>query len=481
MSEIKRTRLTWASETPADPPPSLGTVGRFLLILRGLLTQYDMQWNKQNIYAIGHYMKALGQVRDDVAGLEEKDDPAALKKLRASVNKRFIPDFSPIKRWNKALDAFLATGTPPKYQAVKMRYAASPTGLYGHTRATQRDCEAAGRKLAKVALRIARSAFEKDGEVVPFLQAHAKREGSRSAKVLLAAMREIGPKVASTMRGGIPKEAGSPTHGLYGYKSRTADLGLDSCKSLRASAGHIASDLHRRRGDMHEKITGFFKEHSKQGRCLYSGMLLSCYPDATMKIASDRAAGGGAGVEAILSGASRKWRIPERVWINDASATLDPTGSVSGSIPVENVGLGSYQDFAFVKRVGQLDAVELNPSEWRAFKARAVGFAEENGFSSDQVVFKVEINSLQDEMLSRGFIRGKAPSDFDVEGVALVSAEWGDLSGLDEEIGFTGNLRTTPDFRAAWEALDDPDLSEDDPKRFASKNAAAGEWIEWEP
>lgn len=476
MSENKRTRLTWASET-AEPPPSLGTVGRFILILRGLLTQYDMQWNKKNIYALGHYMTALGKVRDDVSGLEEKDDPAALKKLRASVNKRFIPDFSPIVRWNKALDAFLATGTPPKYQAVKMRYAAAPTGLYGHTRATQRDCEAAGRKLAKVALRIARGAFEKDGEVVPFLQAHAKREGSRSAKVLLAAMREVGPKVASEMRGGIPKEAGSPTHGLYGFKSRTADLGLDSCKSLRASAGHIASDLHRRRGDMHEKITGFLKEHSKQGRCLYSGMLLSCYPDATVRLASDRAAGGGAGVEVILSGANRKWRIPERIWINDAAATLDPSGSVSGSIPVENVGLGSYEDFAFVKKVGQLDGVSLNPSEWRAFKVRAVEFAEGNGFSADQIVFKAGINTLQDEILSRGFVRSQAPADFDVEGVALVSAEWGDLSGLDEEIGFTGNLRTSPDFRTAWGALDDPEWPEDDLKRFASNPAA---WIEWE-
>lgn len=160
------------------------------------------------------------------------------------------------------------------------REAAGPSGLYGYTKAVQASCESASRRVAKHALAIAKRAYEKDPEVVAFLQTHAKREGSRSAKVLLAAMREIGPKVASVQT----REAGAAEYGLYGFKARTADLGIQSCGELRAAVGRVAAELHRRRADLHEKITGFLKEHSKQAKCAYSGMLLACYPDADAKI-----------------------------------------------------------------------------------------------------------------------------------------------------------------------------------------------------
>lgn len=172
--------------------------------------------------------------------------------------------------------------------ARKMRTAAS--GLYGFNKATQNACESASKKLSKAALRIAKNAFAKDAEVVSFLQAHVKREGSRSAKVLLAAMKEIGPKIASEMRGGRPKEAGAAVYGLYGFKARTADLGLEACKEVRAEAGRISADLHHRKADSYEKITGFLKQHSREGKCAYAGMLLSCYPDADMRLASTRVA-----------------------------------------------------------------------------------------------------------------------------------------------------------------------------------------------
>jgi len=166
----------------------------------------------------------------------------------------------------------------------KMRTAAS--GLYGYSKATQNACETASRKLSKAALRIAKDAFARDADVVPFLQAHVKKEGSRSARVLLAAMKELGPKIASEMRGGHPKEAKAPVYGLYGFKARTADLGLEACKEVRAAAGYIAADLHYRKSDLHEGITGFLKQHSRTGKCTYAGMLLSCYPDANMRMAS---------------------------------------------------------------------------------------------------------------------------------------------------------------------------------------------------
>lgn len=166
-------------------------------------------------------------------------------------------------------------------------FRAAATGLYGYTKATQKACESASTRLARTALAIAKKAFAKDGEVVSFLQAHARRQGSRSAKVLLAALKEVGPKIASEMQGGRPKEAGAPVYGLYGFKDRTATLGMDACKELRIAAGRIAADMHHKKVDDYEKVTGFLKEHTKQGKCAYAGMLLSCYPEVdTPKVAS---------------------------------------------------------------------------------------------------------------------------------------------------------------------------------------------------
>lgn len=164
--------------------------------------------------------------------------------------------------------------------------AADPSGLYGSTRAVQRAAEVASRKLARHALKVAKRIFMKDADVVSFLQAHAKREGSKSAKVILAAMKEVGPKVAAELRGGVPKSAGGADYGLYGFKARTAELGMDACKEVRLNAGRIAAELHRRKSALHRPLTGFFKEHAKQAGCAYAGMLLSCYPDATSKVAS---------------------------------------------------------------------------------------------------------------------------------------------------------------------------------------------------
>lgn len=85
---------------------------------------------------------------------------------------------------------------------------------------------------------------------------------------------------------GSDKTAGKAKYGLYGYKARTADLGLKSCNAIRREAGRIAADLHGRRAAKHARITEFLKNRSKRGRCLYSRMLVRSYPDADVKIAS---------------------------------------------------------------------------------------------------------------------------------------------------------------------------------------------------
>jgi hypothetical protein len=82
----------------------------------------------------------------------------------------------------------------------RLRLASDKTaasGLYGHTKAIQRDVEASVRKLQKAALKTAKTAWKKDPRVAAFLTAHASRAKSAPAQLLLAALKSVGPKVAS--------------------------------------------------------------------------------------------------------------------------------------------------------------------------------------------------------------------------------------------------------------------------------------------
>lgn len=187
-------------------------------------------------------------------------------------------------------DEFKEMNENPPPEVIKLREemqakqaaASGPGGKYGYTKLVERMADVTSRKLARHAVRVAKRIFAKDESVVGFLQAHAKRERSKSATVLLKAMAELGPKVANT------KTAKTSTDqwGLYGFKQKTADLGLSACNEIRLSAGRLASDMHRRKADMHDKFTGFLKAHAKTAACPYAGILLSCYPDASIRFAS---------------------------------------------------------------------------------------------------------------------------------------------------------------------------------------------------
>ena len=327
------------------------------------------------------------------------------------------------------LDEFAPTG---KHASTK-KEAKGPGGLYGYTKKVQADCEACSRKLSRKVGGIARAAWNKDDRVAGFLQTHAKRGKSASAKLLLAALKDIGPKVASagdkTASGAVnarylaslpaPKKAtilkavakhygvsvreiegeltdrdaeelyeylafdnrlamqvyrdfqdgrfasaGGKTarvkskldsmgmirdlekkhgkgskayyeavikevkagviapaavvgggykdgkkvaikwledqmksaktasekeateYGMYGSPAKVARLGLTACAGVKEAAGELAADLHRRRSAAHSLYTGFLGEHAKTGKCKYSRMLLSYYPDESMKVAS---------------------------------------------------------------------------------------------------------------------------------------------------------------------------------------------------
>lgn len=155
----------------------------------------------------------------------------------------------------------------------EQRLAAVATGLYGFRKAVQRDVDSATSKLQKRAGAIARRIYGADEDVVGFLQRHAKTGKSKSAKMLLEAMKDIGPKLASK------KEAGVSPKGLYGFKHKTAELGMNACSELRLAAGQIVADLHERRGDGFGDIYAYMQRHSKEGRCMYAGMLVACGPD----------------------------------------------------------------------------------------------------------------------------------------------------------------------------------------------------------
>lgn len=384
---------------------------------------------------------------------------------------------------------FIDFPTPPSVkQASRQRLtwtkSAGAEGLYGYTKSVQRLAEAATRKLARHALKVAKQAFTKDAEVVPFLQAHMRREDSKPARVLLAAMKEIGPKLASQMQGGVPlRTAGAPEYGLYGFKARTADLGLEACKDVRATAGRITADLHQRKGDLHPKITGFYKTHAEQTKCAYAGMLFSCYPDPT-RTASVKEAGGGAGVTVFLSGKSREWKLPEHRHINDEGyLKVNPQeAKVTGTAKVSNLGIASYEEFAFVREPGHLEDIELNPSEWKVFAGSAIEMATSNGFDPEDVSFTIFFSEVEDAHLSGGFTRHPAPSDFDVEGTATVVATWGNISQLEEEVGFTANFSTSTSFREAWDSLGSAEWDEEvqGPRRFAHLQPLTGGWLEWD-
>lgn len=181
----------------------------------------------------------------------------------------------------KTADETPAPSTQPKEATV------SPAGLYGYTKAIQKDCETASRKLEKVAVQMAKQAFKRDERVAEFLGAHSKRAKSLPAKILVAAMKEIGPKIASEEKEAYACQSREASHSMYGFRTKTAQLGLQVCADIRNEAGRIASTLHRRRATFHEKITGFFKEHSKMAKCSTSRIILDCYPDATMKLGSE--------------------------------------------------------------------------------------------------------------------------------------------------------------------------------------------------
>jgi len=363
-------------------------------------------------------------------------------------------------------------------QTLGKKAARAPSGLYGYPKSIQASCEASVRKLRKAALKIVKAAYQKDAKVADFLEVHAKRNKSVPAKVLLATLNEARPVFGKFgVEGG--KTAARGRYGLYGYPARTASLGVQACAQFREAAGHIASDLHRRKAAKYERITGFLQSHWKQGKCGYSRLLHASYPDASMRLASGaekqsgrKQAGPGAGVDVILSGDKRGYRLPDRIDY-DGDLKVTEKGKVTGKATCTNLYIASYYDSAFIRNPGTIEVDDLGD----AFTDEMEYVFGPEG-KQGKVKLTAQVSGVENAMLSGGYVRSNAPSHFDVKGVLLVEVE--DEGGYvgSFEVPFDGTMNTTPAFKEAWESLDDPDWDERDEdgnfieegpeKRFAS-------------
>jgi hypothetical protein len=156
--------------------------------------------------------------------------------------------------------------------------ARAPGGLYGYTKKVQADCEACTRKLGRRAASLARAAWNKDNRVAGFLQTHAKRGKSRSAALLVAAMKDIGPKVASDKT-----SAGS------GASNATYLEGLDPRQKtaiLKAVAGHYGVSTREIEAELKDRDAEALYEYL----AFDNRMAMRVYRDfKSMRLASDKA------------------------------------------------------------------------------------------------------------------------------------------------------------------------------------------------
>lgn len=94
----------------------------WLTVLVSKLTQYDQRVSKAeakrgrvNIYRLGHLFGASNEVEKATKSIENNDDPESLKKLKAQLDRSFIPGaLSPVEYVKKAIDKYIADGTLPK-------------------------------------------------------------------------------------------------------------------------------------------------------------------------------------------------------------------------------------------------------------------------------------------------------------------------------------------------------------------------------
>lgn len=121
---------------------------------------------------------------------------------------------------------------------------AAAGGLYGYTKGTQRDVEVSIRKAQRRAASVAKTLYAKDNRSFAFLDSHAKRANSKTARLILSAMSSIGPRLAAD------KTAGSGDRNkayLDSISSRMKD------KILKGIANHYGTTVAVIEGEVTDK------------------------------------------------------------------------------------------------------------------------------------------------------------------------------------------------------------------------------------
>lgn len=108
--EMRRAILAGLSKSAL----TAGTVRAFIEVASSKLTQYDqrLEAKQPNMYRLGHYLRALNEVRGDVKDVMDDAGPEALGRLRASFERRFR-SLPPITATIKQIDEYLASGKMP--------------------------------------------------------------------------------------------------------------------------------------------------------------------------------------------------------------------------------------------------------------------------------------------------------------------------------------------------------------------------------
>lgn len=199
-----------------------------------------------------------------------EDELTELSTLTAGVDESFLQLEEVIKQ---------AHAEPRERITSKM----AKGGLYGLPKLIQSSCEGAIRKVSRSATMIAKQLWKKDRKSCAFLNTHYKRTKSIPAKIILIAMKSLGPKVQLDF--GEPTEK-TASKGLYGYRKATVNRSLSACSRLRSEVGVVTLDLHKKRKARKEGILTFFENHNKTAQCDISQLMLSTYPEERIRMAS---------------------------------------------------------------------------------------------------------------------------------------------------------------------------------------------------
>jgi hypothetical protein len=135
------------------------------------------------------------------------------------------------------------------------------SGMYGHTKATEKAVMSAVAKVTKKAASLASELERKEPVVGTYLATHANVSKCSSSMILSG----------QCMINEMPKRAG---RGHLGHNPRVAKRALMASMSLRLFAGEVANDLSQKVKKAHD----FLAEHSETEGCMASQLLIESMP-----------------------------------------------------------------------------------------------------------------------------------------------------------------------------------------------------------